>query len=193
MIAVLQDAMSSSLTGYQKRFGRILCFRLQGGIFVKNRPAHFHRLSLQHNAGITQRNNRESHLKLLKWNPDNSQCLLVDASSVSASKGCRLRCSRTRWPHIFTLTFGHFLTLQPDRILYYHVFLFLSDSFTAHSLLLRFSGLEFLGFLTTLSLHPLSFYSFSLFLLPFFRHHLSTFSSTFLQLMEGQGKQVIQL
>jgi hypothetical protein len=56
--------------------------------------------------------------------------------------------------HIFPhMTFAQFCTLQPNPISCYRLFLFLSDSFTTHSLLLRFSGVIFLGFLSTLSLY----------------------------------------
>jgi len=51
------------------------------------------------------------------------------------------------------MTFTQFSTLQPNPILRSHLLLFLSDSFITHSLLLRFSCVIFLGFLSTLSLY----------------------------------------
>lgn len=78
-------------------------------------------------------------------------------------------CSETEHvDHIFLqLTFTQFSILQPNPLLCYRLFLFLSDSFTTHSLLLRFSGVIFLGFLSTLSLFS-NFLLFSFIIPPLF-------------------------
>lgn len=64
-------------------------------------------------------------------------------------------CSETEYVgHIFPhMTFAQFCTLQPNPILCHRLFLFLSVSFNTHSLLLGFSGVIFLGHLSTLSLY----------------------------------------
>jgi len=88
----------------------------------------------------------------------------ISTGHLTGSKVCIIAVKR----NILATCFYTWL-FEPNPILCYRLFLFISDSFTTHSLLLRFSG-YFLGFLSKLSLSS----TFLLFCFIILLPHLST-------------------